>query len=58
MLTNTEVFLNSVSGNTLVSVEMLKEDAEFVATARKYVVEGTTVEQLVDNMTTWVNENY
>ena len=54
----TEIFMNCVSGNTLIPAVMLREDEAFLTTASSLIQQGVDLEELIDRMTDWANENY
>tara|TARA_R100000278_G_C5348488_1_gene120913 strand:+ start:157 stop:366 length:210 start_codon:yes stop_codon:yes gene_type:complete len=54
----TEIFMNCVAGNTLIPAVMLLEDEEFMNTASSLIQQGVDLEELIDRMTDWANENY
>lgn len=54
----TEIFFNCVAGNTLIPAVMLEEDEAFMNTASSLIQKGVNLEELIDRMTDWANENY
>jgi len=56
--TKTEIFINCVSGNTFIPAVMLVEDEAFMNTASSLIAQGVDLEELIDRMTDWANENY
>jgi hypothetical protein len=54
----TEIFMNCVSGNTLIPAVMLREDEAFMNTASSLIQQGVDLEELIDRMSDWANENY
>ena len=58
MPTKTEIFINCVSGNTLIPASMLVEDEAFMSTASSLISLGVDLEDLIEKMTGWANENY
>ena len=56
--TKTEIFINCVSGNTLIPAVMLVEDEAFMNVASSLIAQGVDLEELIDRMSNWAHENF
>lgn len=58
-MTKGEILISSVAGKTFITENQLMENKEFVIEAKRLIKEGKyTMDQLIDKLVNWCNNNY
>ena len=58
-MTKGEMLVSSVAGKTFITENQLIENKDFIMEAKKLIKEGCyTMDQLINKLVKWCNENY